>query len=297
MPSPGGAHEHVTVAEMRRRLTRAFAHLDEPEADARVLLQAALGVDRSALMAASQCMLTPAQHVAIDAMAARRLRREPVAHIIGVREFWSLSIAVTADTLIPRPETEILVEAALALVPERAQPLRIADIGTGSGAILLALLHELPSAQGIAVDMSAEALAVARANAQRLSLAGRTTFVRADLATALAGPLDLLVSNPPYIASAELSGLAPEVGQHEPRLALDGGPDGLAAYRGLAAEAARLLGPAGHLLVEIGIAQAVAVQAVFRGCGLALARPPIRDLGGIERVLVFQPRSDALARA
>src|SRR5262249_6137776 len=187
----------------------------------------------------------------IAAMAARRLAREPVARIVETREFWGLSLRVSPAVLVPRPETETVVATALAALDrdaDRARPVRIADLGTGSGALLLALLSELPNAFAVGTDLSMDALAVARDNAERLGLAARAAFVACDFAGGLAGPFDLVVANPPYVASHELAQLAPEVRDHDPLLALDGGADGLRAYRALAADAPRLIGARGHMV-------------------------------------------------
>ena len=218
----------------------------------------------------------------IDALAARRLAREPVARIVGEKEFWGLSFIVTPAVLVPRPETETVVEVALSLV-DRAAPLRIIDLGIGSGAILLALLSELPHARGIGIDIAADALDVARTNAQRLGLSDRADFVLGDFA-AVEGMFDLVVSNPPYIATPEIAGLAPEVRNYDPSHALDGGPDGLAAFRSIAAIARHLLLPAGHLVVEIGAGQESAVRELFVQSGLAISGVR-HDLSGIPRVL------------
>jgi len=185
---------------------------------------------------------------------------------------------------VPRPETETVVEAALAVVV-RTSAARIADIGVGSGAILLALLSELPHALGIGTDRDAGALEVARRNAEHLGLAGRAAFAACDFGAALAGPCDLVVSNPPYVATTEIATLAPEVRDFDPRDALDGGSDGLAAYRAIAADAPRLLVPGGWLAVEVGIGQAAAVTALFARKGLEPSDPPRRDLSGVPRVV------------
>jgi release factor glutamine methyltransferase len=218
----------------------------------------------------------------IEALAARRLIHEPVARIVGEKEFWGLSFIVTPAVLVPRPETETVVEQALARV-DRAAALRIADLGTGSGAILLALLSELLHAHGIGIDIAAGALDAARRNAQRLGLADRADFVLGDFA-AVEGTFDLVVSNPPYVASADIATLSPDVRKYDPHQALDGGPDGLAAYRAIAALAPRLLAPAGHLVVEIGAEQESAVSQIFLQSGLAMAAVR-HDLAGIPRVL------------
>jgi release factor glutamine methyltransferase len=279
----------ATVAEARRRLSAQLrvGGIDTPELDARILIGHALGLDHTALAAAPARHLTAAEKSAISALAQRRLAHEPVARILGVKEFWSLQLAVSAATLVPRPETETVVEAALAAVAgqrPRAKALRIADLGTGSGAILLALLTELPEAFGVGTDLDPDALAVARGNARRLGLA-RAAYVACDMAVALRGPFDLIVSNPPYIASGDIATLPPEVRLFDPRRALDGGPDGLDCYRAIAAAAPALLAPDGALVVELGAGQAEPVAALFAAAGLAPA-PPHADLKDVPRGLV-----------
>ena len=278
-----------TIAEARRALAAQFraGGLDTPELDARVLIGHALGLDHAGLAAAAARRLVAAEQSAIAALARRRLVREPVARIVGFKEFWSLRLCVDAATLVPRPETETIVEAALAAIDaagSRARPLRIADLGTGSGAILLALLAELPSAFGIGSDASSGALAVARDNAWRLGLP-RAAYVACNMAAALRGPFDLIVSNPPYIASADIATLPPEVRLFDPRLALDGGADGLDFYRAIAAAAPALLAADGLLVVELGAGQAEPVAALLAGAGLA-SEPPRPDLNGVPRALV-----------
>jgi len=224
---------------------------------------------------------------AIDALGERRLKREPVARIFGRKEFWSLSLQVSQAVLVPRPETETVIEATLDAVVRDAlqtEKLRILDIGTGSGALLLALLSELPNAVGTGSDISAAALEVARANAERNDLAGRCTFVACDIAAGLQGPFDLIVSNPPYVARSDIASLAPEVRGYDPALALDGGPDGLDGYRAIAADARRLLAPGGRLIVELGMGQEPAVRALFTTAGLIVAAAR-DDLAGIPRAL------------
>jgi release factor glutamine methyltransferase len=279
----------MTVAAARRRLADALRReeFDTPDLDARVLVAYALGLDHAGLIRNAERTLHDDEAERIAACAERRLRREPVARIVGVKEFWSLPLAVTGATLVPRPETETVVEAALAAVDERSGRdglLRLLDIGTGSGALLLALLAELPHALGVGTDADTAALGVARGNAVRLGLAGRAQFVACDLAAALTGPFDLIVSNPPYVASEEIATLAPGVRDYDPRLALDGGADGLDAYRALAAQVTRVLAPRGHIVVELGAGQADAVAAILRPHGLvtvALAA----DIGGTIRAL------------
>ena len=281
----------MTVAATRRAWAAKFCAVgvDSPELDARILVGHALGLDHAGLASASARRLTAAEETAIAALAQRRLAHEPVARIVGAKEFWSLTLAVAAATLVPRPETETVVEAALAAIdaePTRARVRRVADLGAGCGAILLALLTELPNAWGVGTDASAAALAVARDNARRLRLA-RASFVVCDMAAALRGPFDLVVCNPPYIASGEIAALPPEVGLFDPRAALDGGADGLDFYRALAAVAPALLTRQGVLAVELGPAQAEPVAALFAAAGLA-PWPPRTDLNGVPRALVCQ---------
>jgi release factor glutamine methyltransferase len=278
-----------TVAGARLALTREFraAGIDSPELDARLLVAHALGLDHAGLAAAGARVLDRGETDAIAALAQRRLGREPVARILGSKEFWSLQLRVDAATLVPRPETETVVEAALAAIDAdgaRSRALRIADLGTGCGALLLALLTELPRSSGIGTDISFAALAVARDNAQRLRLT-RAAFLAGDMTAALSGPFDVIVSNPPYIRCDDIATLAPEVRDFDPRTALDGGPDGLDYYRIIATAAPELLGPGGAVIVELGIGQAHAVSALFSAAGLAPASPRT-DLNRVPRALM-----------
>jgi release factor glutamine methyltransferase len=279
----------IPIIQARRALAHAFRStgLDTPELDARVLVGHALGLDHAALATAASQPLSERDAARIAEFAARRLAREPVARIVGYREFWGLDVRLGPATLVPRPETETVVEMALALIDAegpRQRALRIADLGTGSGALLLALLSELPNAFGIATDISFGALAVAHDNAVRLGFAGRAAFVSCDFGAALAGSLDLVVSNPPYVKRKDVAALAPEVREHDPPAALDGGPDGLAGYRALARDARRLLKSRGHLVVELGAGSERDVAAVFSQAHLA-AGPPRPDLAGVARAL------------
>ena len=277
-----------TIASARRALREllAQAEIDSAEADARLLIAHALGIDRTAVMVDGARALSADEVEKIDALAARRLKREPMARIVGVKEFWSMPLAIGPDVLVPRPETETVVELALDGIDKarRAQGLRILDIGTGSGALLLALLGELPQATGIGTDISEAALQVARANAERHGLATRCKFTNCDMAAAVQGSFDLVVSNPPYIVHDEIAGLEPEVRDYDPALALDGGPDGLDAYRAIAADAHRLLAPGGRLVVELGIGQEKAVSGLFSEAGFTVQEIR-RDLAGIPRAL------------
>jgi release factor glutamine methyltransferase len=279
----------LSVAGARQALARSFRAdgLATPELDARLLVGHALGLDHAALAGQSARRLSTAEAELIARSTARRLDGEPVARILGAKEFWGLSLALDPETLVPRPETETVVETALAaLGPERTSAaLKIADLGTGSGALLLALLSELPCTRGVGTDVSERALACARANATTLSLVARASFVACDFAAALQGPFDLIVSNPPYVARDAIASLAPEVRDFDPRRALDGGPDGLDAYRSIAAMAKPLLAPDALLVLELGIGQLDAVSRILVGAGLAVDH--VRsDLSRIPRALV-----------
>jgi release factor glutamine methyltransferase len=291
----------ISIGGARRALARMFAAagLDSPALDARIIVGHALGLDHAALAGAAERALDAGERDRIAALAARRLGREPIARIVGTKEFWGLPLRLSPAVLVPRPETETVVTTALAAIDRdgaRARPLRIADIGTGSGALMLALLTELPNAFAVGTDRSVAALAVARDNAQRLRLAARAAFVACDFATALSGSFDLVVANPPYVASGEIAQLAPEVREHDPRLALDGGPDGLQAYRAIAADLPRLLGTRGHMAIEVGAGQAPAVAALFaqRRPAVVTSVPDFApDLGGTPRALHIGPASHA----
>ncbi|MGZ8371910.1 MAG: peptide chain release factor N(5)-glutamine methyltransferase [Rhodoplanes sp.] len=279
----------TTIAARRRALAQAFraAGLDSPALDARLLIGHALGLDHAELAAAAERALAPEEIASIDRLAARRLAREPVARIIGMKEFWGLPLAVTPAVLVPRPESETVVEAALAALGGRAarkRALRIADLGTGSGALLLALLTELPLAYGVGTDRDPRALATARDNAERLGLGGRAGFVVGDYGTALAGGFDLVIANPPYVRTGDIESLAPEVRDFDPLCALDGGLDGLAAYRAIAADARRLLARSAPLLVEVGAGQAGEVADLLQ-CGELRVESVARDLGGTARAV------------
>jgi len=279
----------LTIAGARRALAAQLraCGIDSPELDARILIGHAVGLDHAALAAAGARTLGAEEENAIAALAHRRLAREPVARILGRKEFWSLPLSVNAATLVPRPETETIVEAALAAIDARgprSRALRIADLGTGCGALVLALLCELPNAFGVGTDTNFRALVVARDNARHLAVT-RAAFLGCNMAEALRGPFDVIVSNPPYIASGDIAALAAEVRDYDPRLALDGGPDGLDGYRAIAATAPALLAPSGALIVELGIGQTEPVAALFAAAGLAPS-PPHPDLNGVPRALV-----------
>jgi release factor glutamine methyltransferase len=289
-----GLKAGVTVAEAQRMMANTFrlSGIDSPEADARALLAAALRLTRAQLISQSDRILETREASAASAIAGRRIQREPVSRILGRKEFWSLPLTVTPDVLVPRPETETLVEAALEEVDRagiRGEELRLLDIGTGSGALALALLQELPNARVVATDRSRAAVSVARANAERLGLSSRCAFVVCDIADGLAGHFDLIVSNPPYIPRAGIATLDPEVRDYDPRLALDGGADGLDAYRAIVAVAPKLMATGGRLILELGIGQADPVGNLTTTAGLQVTaiRP---DLAGIPRALVAKTR-------
>ncbi len=231
--------------------------------------------------------LQPSAIAELQAFIERRRNSEPVSQILGQWEFWSLPFYVTSATLTPRPDSETLVQAALDLLPDRGATLRLLDLGTGSGCLLLALLHELSAARGLGVDRSPEALAVAERNASALGLADRAQFALGDWAGGLSGSFDLIVSNPPYIPGDEIPRLMPEVSRHEPRIALDGGVDGLDCYRQMAPQIAARLAPGGLALLEVGQGQADSAAAILAAAGLELAGVRA-DLGDRKRCVIFR---------
>ncbi|KRP87479.1 SAM-dependent methyltransferase [Bradyrhizobium yuanmingense] len=278
-----------SIESARRALAAQLrsARLDEAELDARILISAALGLDLTGLVTQAARLLTATEASRLAQHAQRRIAGEPVSRILGTREFWGLPFRLSEATLVPRPDTETVVELALEILRERqaSHPPRIADIGTGSGAILLALLHEIPDAFGVGTDLSQNALMTARDNAAALGLADRAAFVACSYAAALGGPFDLIVSNPPYIPSAEIPKLSVEVREHDPHLALDGGNDGYDAYRALIPQASERLAPGGALVVEAGQGQAQNIETLMRAAALSLDRSPKADLAGIPRAV------------
>lgn len=260
------------------------AGIDQPSIDARLMLEVAAGVTRTEIVTDPYRELTAEQQAMLDAFLTRRARREPVSHIIGRKGFWKILLQVNKNVLTPRPETEVIVDEVLKAFPE-AMPFSMLDLGVGSGTILLAVLAERPAAKGLGVDASNEALAVARDNAANLDLNNRAALMHGDWTAGLAdASFDLVVSNPPYIPSAVIETLEPEVRDHEPRLALDGGEDGLEAYRLLAPEILRVLKPGGMFAVEIGYDQSKAVEALFNAAGAQQVRT-IKDLSTHDRVV------------
>jgi release factor glutamine methyltransferase len=266
----------------RARLTEA--RVDSPVIDARLLLEAATGASRAEIITDPRREVTPAQAAQLDEYLDRRARREPVSRILGRKGFWKIALKVTPDVLSPRPDTEVIVDLALKAFPEH-MAFDMADLGVGSGAILLSVLAERPAGRGLGTDVSLEALAVARENAANLDLDGRASFLRTSWGAGLADEgFDLVVSNPPYIATHVIETLEPEVRDHEPRLALDGGPDGLEAYRELAPEVLRMLKPGGMFAVEIGYDQAAPVRELFVQAGGGQVEV-VRDLSNLDRVI------------
>ncbi len=271
-----------------RRLARAG--IAGARLDARVLIGHALGAGDGAVLGHTRRGLTPDERRRLAALVARRARREPLAHIVGSREFWSLPFAVTADTLVPRPDSETVVEAALGWVADPDAPLSVLDMGTGSGCLLLALLSELPRALGVGIDISEAALKVARGNARALGLEGRVRFVRSHWGAGLRRRFHVILANPPYVPDGDFWALEPEVSAFEPRLALAGGADGLDGHRAVAPWLAGLLAPAGAVFLEIGAGQGPAVAGILRGHGLQHVETKC-DLAGIPRCLVAAHRA------
>jgi release factor glutamine methyltransferase len=284
------ARASLTIDAARRGVARRFRDrgLDTPDLDARILVGHALELDLTGLVRAGERRLEAGEIARIEALATRRLHHEPVARITGMKEFWGLPFTITPDVLVPRPETETVVEQALAAVDRtgpRSRDLRVADLGAGSGAIMISLLTELPNATAIGTDRDVAALALARENARRLGVAPRAAFAACDFAAAVAPGCDLMVTNPPYVRSGEIEELDPDVRAFDPHIALDGGGDGLAAYRVIAVQARDILGCGAHLIAEIGADQGTAVAALFAAAGLCDIRI-MPDLAGTERIVV-----------
>jgi release factor glutamine methyltransferase len=272
-----------------RRL--AEAGVAAPRLDVRLLLEHVLGAAEGTVLGQRDRPLGADVEARLATLVARRIDREPLARILGTREFWSLPFRVNDHTLVPRPDSETLVEAALEHVAGRHGPLSVLDLGTGSGCLLLAVLSEVAAAHGVGVDIDGAALAVARDNAHALGLGERAHFVQGDWATALGARFDLVLANPPYIATADVDGLEPEVAAFDPRRALDGGSGGLDCYRALAPQLPALLAPAATAVIEVGAGQAAAVAIILdrHQLGVAAVR---RDLAGVERCIVATAGKD-----
>jgi release factor glutamine methyltransferase len=276
----------MTLAEARKQAISRLraAGVDTPELDSRILLGAALGLSAIEMLGAAEITLSPAQREAVDQVVARRESREPVGRILGRREFYGLSFALAPDTLEPRPDSETLVDAVLGHVPDKGATLSLLDLGTGTGCLLLALLANLPRSRGIGVDISEGAVRAASGNAAALGLSARAAFRRGNWAEGIDQVFDIIISNPPYIPAGEIAGLAPEVAKFDPRPALDGGADGLEAYRAILNRAPRLLRPEGAVFLELGQGQEDAVSALARARGFQYIEL-FKDIGGINRCL------------
>ena len=276
----------------RTALLRAFAAaftesgMDEPEREARALLRGYLGLTDLDLVTRGEQEVAQEDSARLHALAERRARGEPLARLTGRREFWSLDFALSPETLVPRPETETLVEAALSLFPDRSAPLRLLALGTGTGALLAALLSEYPAAFGVGVDLAPGAARQARTNLATLGFAARAAVLVGHWGEALTGGFDLVVSNPPYIPSTDIAALQREVRAHDPRLALDGGPQGLDAYRALAVALPGLLVAGGYAVLELGIGQERQVAGLLAAAGLSVESPARADLAGIARAMI-----------
>jgi release factor glutamine methyltransferase len=280
---PEGSTIGALLAVATARMKQADV-AETPRLDAILLLAHVSGLTADRIRIAPEAPVTPNVGAAFEMLLKRRLAREPVSKILGVREFWSLEFRTGRDVLDPRPDSETLVAGVLAAIPDRKAALRLVDFGTGSGCLLLSLLHELPNATGFGIDISPPALAIAQDNAARLGLSARATFRRGDWGQDSDGSFDILISNPPYIETGVVPQLEPEVTQYDPRLALDGGPDGLQAYRKLIPDLARLAAQNAFAALEVGMGQDVAVGQLMATAGFA-SIAVLPDLGGIGRVV------------
>lgn len=278
----------TTRTALLRAFAAAFAEcgMEAPEREARALLRGGLGLSDLDLVTRGEQEVAQEDATRLRALAERRARGEPLARLTGWREFWSLDFALSPETLVPRPETETLVEAALSLFPDRSAPLRLLDLGTGTGALLAALLSEYPAAFGVGVDLAPGAARQARANLATLGFATRAAVLVGHWGEALTGGFDLVVSNPPYIPSTDIPALQREVRAHDPLLALDGGPQGLDAYRALAVTLPDLLVAGGYAVLELGIGQERQVAGLLTAAGLSVEGPARADLAGIARAMI-----------
>lgn len=263
--------------------------IESASLDARILLEYVLGVNREQLLFSLELPITTEQYDRFAALVEKRVKRQPVSKIIGKREFWGINFAVNENTLDPRPDSETLIEYVLERIENRDAALRILDLGTGTGCLLLSLLSELPAAKGIGVDASEEALTVAKENAAALGLTERTDFVPGDWCSKLEGKFDIIISNPPYIPTAEISALEPEVAEFDPILALDGGADGLNCYRKIMKQLPDMLAKDGFAAFEIGMGQQNGLGAIANENGFEITGSK-NDLSGIARCLIVQKK-------
>jgi release factor glutamine methyltransferase len=281
----------ASVSTVKTALADATARLgaagiSDARREARLLVAAALGWDAARVLGFQEVEMTRRARDSLEKLIARRSAREPISRILGYREFWSLRFGLSRGTLDPRPDSETLIEAALAALGDRDRAYRVLDFGTGSGCLLLAMLSEVPNATGTGIDLAEGALETARRNAAALGLKGRASFVCGNWGDGLSGRWDVILANPPYIAADEVDRLPPEVARFEPRQALDGGADGLEAYRALAPAILRLLAPAGVAVIEVGFGQAHKATRIMAAAGLAL-RAVRHDLSRVDRCLVL----------
>lgn len=293
-PAPAPAAQEAppsraqAIAQVAAYLNESGVEAAQAQDDARALLRAAAGLSRLELAMSPQAPISDAEADRLSRLAARRAAREPVSRILGERGFWTLDLVVSPHVLDPRADTETLVETTLALVDKSDAPLAILDLGAGSGAITCALLSEFPAAHAVAVDLSPFACAATAENLARCGFSDRATVVRGRWGESLAGPFDVIVSNPPYVRAGDIPTLDPEVRLYDPALALDGGRDGLACYREIVSDLSRLLKPDGLVVFEVGCDQAVSVASLLGAKGFAIARVG-RDAGGHERVVAARP--------
>ncbi len=278
-----------SAQEVLRQSIRTLqaAHVQSASLDARLLLQHVMNVSHEQWVAYPDMDMTTEQVAFYESLVARRASREPIAHITGKREFWSMEFKVTNATLDPRPDSETIIEALLQRIPDRNAELKILDLGTGTGCLLLTLLKEFTNAQGTGIDLSREAMAVAQENALSLGLSARATFLHGNWCEGLSGTFDIIVSNPPYIPTTSIGSLAPEVAQYEPKLALDGGADGMDCYRKILAAMPAMLNQKGIAALEVGVGQIQAVAEIANENGLQLEGMR-KDMQGIPRCLLLK---------
>ncbi len=281
-----------SLAAYQTALTQLLSDvgIDSAALDAKLLMAQGLGCDRVALVSQSARILNSQEREAIEALALRRLNREPMSQILGYKDFWRDRFHVSADVLSPRPDSETLIEAMIAYRLDRAVAYEILDLGTGSGCLLLSLLREYPKARGLGIDQSAAALAIAEQNALALGLQARASFSLGNWMQTLQSRYDMVISNPPYIERAEIDALEPEVKEHEPMAALSGGDDGLDAYRQILTSLPKVLQPNGICVMEFGVGQEGAVEALAIKNGLKV-REIKEDLASIPRAIIIEQHS------